>query len=343
MLCHSVLTYSNWEWATICQSESLPALRSGIQAALFRLGHVPREHWTDNSGAATHRPEKEKSGREFNPQYVALMKHFGMIPRTIQVGKAHENGDIESLNGVLKRRLKQHLLIRGSRDFMSVDEYRSFLEEVLEKANAMRTQRLAEELEAMSKLNVSRLAEYEEYRCLVMSWGTITVDRRIYSVPGRLIGEKVQVRRYEKQIEVFFKDVLQMTAPWIPRDQQHCVNYRHLIGWLVRKPGAFRNYRFKKDFFPNEDFRWAYDALSDTVSARTADREYLQILHHAAQTMECDVASALQLIREQGEVPRLDRVLELNPPPNTEVPQIEPYVANLMEYDSLIPSGRCML
>jgi len=33
MLCHPVLPYSNWEWATVCRSESLAALRRGIQAA----------------------------------------------------------------------------------------------------------------------------------------------------------------------------------------------------------------------------------------------------------------------------------------------------------------------
>ena len=31
LLCHCVLTYSNWEWATICQSESILALRTGIR------------------------------------------------------------------------------------------------------------------------------------------------------------------------------------------------------------------------------------------------------------------------------------------------------------------------
>jgi hypothetical protein len=42
LLCHSVLIHSNWEWATRCASESLLAVRGGIQAALSRLGRVPR-------------------------------------------------------------------------------------------------------------------------------------------------------------------------------------------------------------------------------------------------------------------------------------------------------------
>ena len=79
LLCHCVLTYSNWEWATICHSESLLALRSGIQAALFRLGHVPREHWTDHSSAATHNPTPEDGRRRpFNQEYLDVMDHFGM-------------------------------------------------------------------------------------------------------------------------------------------------------------------------------------------------------------------------------------------------------------------------
>jgi hypothetical protein len=339
-LCHCVLTYSNWEWATICRSESLLALRRAIQAALFRLGHVPREHWTDNCSAATHRPSKQEKSRHFNDNYLDLMKHFGMLPRTIQVGAAHENGDVESLNGALKRRLKQYLLLRGSRDFQSVEEYRCFLEQVLARANAQRSKKLAEELQQMPKLNVSRLAEYVEYRCRVMSWGTITVDRRIYSVPSRLIGEKVVVRRYEEHLEVFFKGVFQLKAPWISREQSHEVNYRHLIGWLVRKPGAFKNYRFKSALFPTEEFRWAYEELSGALSERMADREYLQILHHAAQTMESKVVTALRQIRELGKIPRLDRVLRLSPPPIPAPPRIPPLRVSFAEYDQLLQRER---
>jgi len=73
LLCHNVLAYSNWEWATVCRSESLAALKKGLQAALVRLGHVPRENWTDHSTAATHAIGSEREGRrQFNAQYVHL-------------------------------------------------------------------------------------------------------------------------------------------------------------------------------------------------------------------------------------------------------------------------------
>ena len=339
LLCHCVLTYSNWEWATICHSESLLALRTGIQAALFRLGHVPREHWTDHSSAATHNPAKEDSHRRpFNKDYLDVMDHLGMRPHTIQVNAPHENGDVESLHGALKRRLKQYLLMRGSSDFESVDIYRQFLEHVLEKTNSGRGVRLAEELKLMPVLNVSRLAEYEEYRCRVRSWSTITVKRRIYSVPSRLIGEHVSARRYEDRLEVFYNGVHQVTAPWISRDGEHHINYRHLIGWLVRKPGAFRQYRFREELFPSELFRWAWECLSGKLSERTADREYLQLLYHAARTMQCEVEAVLLAMRHKGEIPRLDQVLAACRPAVHEPPRLQPLVVDLRDYDNLLAS-----
>jgi len=339
LLCHCVLTCSNWEWATICHSESLLALRAGIQAAVFRLGHVPRENWTDHSSAATHNPTKEDGFRRpFNKDYLDVMDHFGMTPRTIQVDAPHENGDVESLHGALKRRIKQYLLLRGSSDFNSVDAYRRFLEEVLEKANRERSERLAEELAQMRVLNASRLAEYNEYRCRVRSWSTITVKRRIYSVPSRLIGETVSARRYEDRLEIYYKGVHQLTVPWISREGGHYINYRHLIGWLVRKPGAFRQYRFRDELFPSELFRWAWERLSQSLCERTADREYLQLLHHAARTMQCEVEAALSSLRRNGELPRLDRVLQECRPAVSEPPRLEPLVVSLRDYDNLLVS-----
>jgi transposase InsO family protein len=338
LLCHCVLTYSNWEWATICHSESMLALRVGIQSALFHLGRVPEEHWTDHSSAATHRPgeDADDGSRKFNDEYLAVMEHFGLRPRTIRVDSPHENGDVESLNGALKRRIKQRLLLRGSSDFVSIEEYQSFLEQVVEKVNKTRTKRLADELTEMKLLTASRLAEHKEYRCPVRNSSTITVERRIYSVPSRLIGETVQVRRYQDHLEAYFAGELQLEAPWIGRDQAHYIDYRHIIHWLVRKPGAFSNYRYRSDLFPTESFRWAYDTLKAELADHAADLEYLQILHHAALTMECEVDQALRLLRCQSESPRLTHVLERTRRCLPAPPALPPLAVELSTYDELL-------
>ena len=340
-LCHCVLTYSNWEWATICFSESLLALRQGIQNTLFRLGRVPAEHWTDHSTAATHEPSQaDASGRRvFNARYTSMMDHFGMQPLTIQVGEAHENGDVESLHGVLKRRLTQHLLLRGHRDFESVACYEAFLHDVLDRANRHRQQRLNEELAAMRLLRVDRLPEFDLFEPKVTSWSTIRVARNTYSVPSRLIGERLKVRCYEDRIDAFYHGVPQMTVARLSGESGHRINYRHVIDWLVRKPGAFRNYRYHEDLFPTVNFRIAYDRLREACSDRVADIEYLRVLKHAARTMESQVDRALETLCVQQIVPRWNTVLEFCPEPRVSVPEVIVPPVDLRQYDLLLAGG----
>ncbi len=338
LLCHDVLTYSNWEWATICHSESLLALRSGLQAALTQLGHVPMQHWTDHSTAATHELGGDERGqRGFNAGYLKIMDHFGIEPRTINRQKPHENGDVESANGALKRRIRQHLLLRGSRDFADRDVYRAFIEGVLHKANARRQKRFLEELGAMKPLAVALLPDYIEEKVAVTRWSTIQTDRRMYSVPSRLIGETVRVRRHEDRIEVFLAGQHQLSMPRLTGEHTHAINYRHIIEWLLRKPGAFARYRFRADLFPSLRFRRAYDRLCDACSPRTADMEYLRILHKAARTMESDVERVLGELEAHGIVPRWAALMEFWPAPETvRFPHMAPLRVQLSDYDQLL-------
>jgi hypothetical protein len=276
-LCHPVLPYSNWEWATVCTSESMTALRRGVQAAVFRLGHVPQWHQTDNSTAATHELRTGKRG--FNDEYVALMRHLGMTPRTTGVGEKEQNGDVEASNGVLKRRLKQHLLLRGSRDFPTVAAYESWVQATLERANGLRRARLAEELSVMSAVRVAALPEYSEEDVLVTKWSTIRVKSNAYSVPSRLMGETVRVRIYDTALEVYFSGVHQLSVERLSGSTGHRINYRHIIWSLVKKPGAFRLYKYREDLFPTVTFRRAYDRLCGALCSHSADLAYLLLSH----------------------------------------------------------------
>ncbi len=334
MLCHPVLPYSNWEWVTVCHSESLEALRRGVQAALFQLGRVPENHQTDQSSAATHTIASGK--REFNDDYLALMRHFGMKPRTIAVGKKEQNGDVEASNGATKRRLEQHLLLRGGRDFESVAGYEAWLWQVMAKANALRAERFQTELAAMRPLSVRRLPEYTEVRTGVSSWSVIVVKHNVYSVPSRLRGEEVRVHLYEDRLEVFHGGVHQMTVERLRGRGGHRINYRHIIWSLVRKPGAFERYRYRDDLFPSLVFRRGYDALAAAMDGRQADIEYVRTLHLAASTMESEVETALELLLEEGAVPTCDRVKALVVTAETELPDLAVPEVSLEVYDALL-------
>jgi hypothetical protein len=83
--------------------------------------------------------------------------------------------------------------------------------------------------------------------------------------------------------------------PRLPGRSQYQVDYRHIIDWLVRKPGAFVNYRYREQLFPTSYFRKTYDLLRE-VSPRRCDRRYLEILNQAAKEGEASVDNALRLL-----------------------------------------------
>ena len=73
--------------------------------------------------------------------------------------------------------MRQHLLLRGSRDFDSEADYERFLHQVLERGNRGRQENLALELAAMKPLPQTRLSEYDEVNCTVGSASTIRVKK----------------------------------------------------------------------------------------------------------------------------------------------------------------------
>jgi Mu transposase, C-terminal domain len=304
MVYHFVLTYSNWETASICFSESFESLSEGLQQALWELGGVPQRHRTDRMSLAVN---NASSTKEFTARYQALMDHYGLEMEKINARQAHENGDVEQSHNRFKAAVDQALLLRGRRDFVDRAAYARFLRDILDQRNAGRQSRLAEERAVIRRLPGAPLESYKRARVRVHAGSTIHVDRNTYSIDSRLIGERVDVRLYAEELEVWFAGKVVERIPRLRGQGKHRINYRHVIDWLVRKPGAFEGYRYREDLFPTSRFRMAYDALRATAPSQ-AVRQYLQILELAARENEAMVDSALQALLEEEQAPSVQAV-----------------------------------
>lgn len=117
---------------------------------------------TDQSSTATHTLDRTSKKHGFNTGYLALCAHYEVEPTAIHVASPNENGDIESANGHLKRRLKNHLILRGSRDFASEAAYAEFVGQVCTGANLLRQAKVAEERPRLRPLPATRFPEAEE-------------------------------------------------------------------------------------------------------------------------------------------------------------------------------------
>jgi hypothetical protein len=292
LLYHFVLTYSNWETGVLCFSESFESLSAGLQSALWELGGVPRRHRTDSLTAAV-QPLDGKAG--FTRRYEALLAHYGVEGQAIHPGQAHENGDAEQRHYRFRQALDQALMLRGSRDFASREAYTLFVRELWGQLNAGRRTRLAEERAVLRPLPTTRLEVARKIRVKASPASTIRVLNNTYSVPSRLIGEEVEVRVGVEELEVWYGQRCVERLPRLRGREQHRIDYRHVIDWLVRKPGAFPSYRYRNDLFPTSRFRMAYDALV-AKQPQGAEREYLALLKLAAHESEVGVDAALRML-----------------------------------------------
>lgn len=350
LLIHCVLPYSNWEWGRIAQSESLAAVRLGLQSSLLKLGYVPQAVQTDNSAAATRHlgitetevdeeDETAGKGRGYTAGYRQLLAHYGLTPCSTHTDSPNENGDIEAANGTLKRSVEQHLLLRGSREFENLDVYEAFLFQVMDKRNALRQEALEQELVVMRSLVETPLATSRVEKVRVSSGSMIRVLKKSYSVPTSLIGRKVTVHIQEWMLSVYYGGKLVEVIPRLIGQKSHQVNYRHLIDSLLRKPGGFRNYRYRDDLFPSLVFRQAWEQLNKWLSPRRADIAYLRILNLAAKTMESEVACALEILLDSQGKWDDRQVKQLVQPETAAAPHIERGTVSLQAYDQLLGQG----
>jgi hypothetical protein len=228
------------------------------------------------------------------------------------------------------------LLLRGSSDFESLEAYETFLFAVMDKRNRQRQVRLTEEVAAMKPLAATPLATSAKYRIRIKSGSVIRVLHKTYSVPTSLIGKEVTVYVREWTLDIYFAGRLVETLPRLVGQKTHHINYRHLIDTLLRKPGGFRDYRYREDLFPTLIFRRAWEQLKQWHAPRQADLIYLRILRLAARTLECDVALALELLVGGGQPWGEKEVAELIQPEPVAVPEVNRGPVELSQYDRLL-------
>jgi hypothetical protein len=334
LIYHFVLTYSNWETGCICFSESFESLSEGLQKALWELGGVPWMHRTDCLTTAV---QKTTHPDEFTRRYQDLLDHYGMKGQKTNPYSPHENGDVEQRHYRFKRALEQALLLRNSRDFADRHEYEHFLRKLFNQLNAGRRQRFSQELEVLRQLPKGRIDAFKNSTVRVGPSSTIRVNHNVYSVDSRLIGEQINARLFMDRVEIWYGQRKLDTMPRLRGERKHAINYRHIIDSLIRKPGAFENYRYRDDLFPTSRFRIAYDDLKNRHAQSVAAKQYLRILYLAARESETAVDDALRMLIDKNleiSSERVESIAHSNQPVPT-VTEVTIPAVDLTCYDQL--------
>lgn len=312
ILYHFRLAYSNWSFMKIIQGgESFTALAQSLQDALWKLGGCPREHRTDSLSAAF-KNLYSKSEEDITKSYEAICTHYGMIATRNNRGKGHENGSVEAAHGHLKRRLEQALLLRGSYDFKSVEEYQDFIDVIVQKHNNRHEAQLNIERPHLQLLPKKRTIDFTEISARVTTSSTISVQKVMYTVPSRLIGHQLKIHIYDSHLACYLgaDHVLNLAKVRVDKNKKwqrsRCINYRHLVNALIKKPGAFRGSILRDDILPNETYKNIWNLINQHCKQKHANKLMVGILKLAAD-YDCELALGEFVLSalSKGQIPSL--------------------------------------
>ena len=341
-LYHFRLAYSGFSHVhVVLGGESFAALAEGLQHALWTLGGAPREHRTDSLSAAYRNLDADRR-EDATARYAALCAHYGMAPTRNNRGESHENGAVEGPHGHLKRALGDALLLRGSRDFDALADYRAFVDEVVGRRNGHRRVRIDAERAVLVPLPPGRTDDFDTVRVRVTSSGGFILRRVFYSVPSRLVGHQLTARVHDDRLELFLGATPLMT---LPRGRArpdgrngHVVDYRHVIHALRRKPMALRNLVYRDQLFPRDAYRRAFEAVLDARGERAACRDTVALLALAHErNCEAALAERIDACLDAGTLPDPGALAALFAPASTPLPAVTVELGSLADYDVLLP------
>ena len=345
LIYHYRLAYSGWQSAQIIQGgESFTALSEGLQNALQQCGGAPKEHRTDSLSAA-YRNSGGHRTKELTRFYDDLCEHYRMVPTRNNKGKANENGSVESPHGHLKNRIKQAIYLRGSRDFASVAEYQAVIDQAAAGLNRQCEAKYAAEKAVLQPLPKRRVADYEILSAKVSCHSTIEVRCILYSVPSRLIGQQVEIHLYHDRLVGYFarQQVFELARLRIAgkgRRRGRCIDYRHLIGGLRKKPRAFLFCKWQSDLLPTAEFRQLWKQLKTGFERDQAAKLIVEALYIAAtydqEQAVCDYMSEA-LAHKQLTLARLQQ--QFMPSSVAALPPIETQQHSLDSYDQLLSNS----
>ena len=342
LIYHYRLAYSGWQHAQSIQGgESFVALSEGLQNALVASGGAPREHRTDSLSAA-YRNLGNHRKRDLTRLYDDLCDHYRMEPTRNNKGIAHENGSVESPHGHLKNRIKQLIYLRGSSDFASVAEYQAVIDKAAAGLNRQCEAKFEEERAALQPLPRRRVADYEVLTSKVSCHSTIDIRCILYSVPSRLIGQRIEVHLYHDRLVGYFARQQVFELPRLRVSGRgsrrgRCIDYRHLIEGLRKKPRAFLFCTWQSDLLPTVEFRQAWEQLQQHFERDKAARLIVEALYIAA-TYDQEQAVSTYILQSlaEGKLTLAKLQQQFLPDLSAQLPSVASKQHSLDSYDQLL-------
>jgi transposase len=264
----SSYTYAEGHWA-----EDLPNWIGGHVRALAFFGGAPEIIIPDNPKVGVKHPSRYEP--DINPTYQDMAEHYNTVVLPARVRRPKDKAKVEVGVQVVERWILARL---RNRTFFGLAELNQSIRELLEELNNRLMQHLGKSRrELFEELDRPALKPLpaEPYQFAIWKKAKVNIDYHVefdkhyYSVPHRLISEKVFIRATERTVEVFHKYCRVASHPRSRIRGRHTTQAEHMPA----------NHRHYAEWSPDRFLRWAEDIGPQTralIEAALTSRRHPQ-------------------------------------------------------------------
>ena len=224
-----VLGHSRWQWGRFCSGQDLQTVLRRHCAAFEAIGGTPSEVLYDRMKTAVIGEDAE--GRIiYNSSLVALLGHYGAVPRACRPYRAKTKGKVERPF----RYIRQDFFL--GRSFRNLDDlnaqFDQWRKEIANLRKHATTDRIVDEAFAQEKPALISLPAIAYNAVLtierrVSHEGMVSVGGNLYSVPDTTRKRRVEVQNLVGHIRIFEEGILIASHPVLDGKNQRRVDPTH--------------------------------------------------------------------------------------------------------------------
>jgi len=227
-----VLPASGFKWAYLYHNSKFDVFIDS-QVKFFELIEgVPKEGVYDNMRNVITR-FIGRNKKQINPQLIKLAAYYGFELNVTNCYSGNEKGTVEGSVKHIRNRV-----FAVNYEFDSFESAQEYLQEELVTLNK------DSDIEKEKKYLKPKMPRYETctyLRCSVDKYSFIRVDNNFYSVPEDINRKPVDVKLYPNELIIYYKSKEIARHYRLTGKEKTCVDLRHYLHTLSRKPGALRN------------------------------------------------------------------------------------------------------
>ena len=235
-----VLSHSRWLWGRFCMSQNLQTVLRCHVAAFEAVGGVPAEILYDRMKTAVV-GEAPDGTVTFNPSLVALLGHYGAVPRACRAYRAKTKGKVERPFRYVRQ---DFFLARRFRDLDDLNrQFGNWRATLANPRTHATTGRVVDEAFAEERPHLAPLPAIAYSAPLTVERrisrdGMVSVAGNLYSVPDATRKRVVEVQSHPGQVRIFEDGALIAVHPVLEGRNRRRLDPSHRAAQPAAEPPA---------------------------------------------------------------------------------------------------------